>query len=276
MTDPDAGPLDADAPVTWCVQEESLGAAADLAYGVTLLRAVQQRVLSTPLIRVYRPEPTLAFGQRDVRLPGFDRARQAALDHGFTPVVRRAGGRAAAYHRGSLVVDRLSPDRDAIIHSRERFRVFADLYAQVLRDAGVDAAVGQVPGEYCPGEHSVHARRPEAGPATGPVKVIGTAQRVVSGAWLFSSSWVIGDPEPIRAVLVDVYAALGLSWDPSTAGSADEAAQAGAPGVDTGMVLARLRDRVGEPVRESAFSELLDRVPPDPAASAAAAASAPI
>lgn len=84
----------------------------------------------------------------------------------------------------------------------------------MLRGLGIDARLGEIPGEYCPGEHSVNV--------AGRIKAIGTAQRVVSGAWLFSSSVVVEDPDPIRAVLTDVEAALGIDWDPSTGGSISE------------------------------------------------------
>ncbi|WMY77233.1 lipoyl protein ligase domain-containing protein [Citricoccus sp. I39-566] len=209
----------------WVGQHESLGAAADLDYGITLLRAVQSGVLTRPLVRIYRPRPTVAFGQRDVRQDGFERAWQACLDHGFEPVVRRAGGRAAAYHHGSLVVDHLEPDADAMQGFRDRFAGFGELFAQVFRDAQVPAAVGEIPGEYCAGEFSVHTPLPPLADGTprGPVKLVGTAQRVVKGAWLFSSSIVVEHPEPIREVLVDVYRALGLDWDPGTAGAATDA-----------------------------------------------------
>ena len=54
------------------------------------------------------------------------------------------------------------------------------------------------------------------------VNASGTAQRVVSGAWLFSSSVIVTDPDPIRAVLTDVEAALGVTWDPLTGGAISE------------------------------------------------------
>ncbi|SFV20832.1 lipoate--protein ligase family protein [Micrococcus terreus] len=259
---PDDGPLTWGEPVTWCVQTRSLGAVGDLDYSVRLLRALQSGTLSGPLVRVYRPQPTVAFGQRDVRLPGFEAARQACLAHGFTPVVRQAGGRAAAYHQGSLVVDHLQAEPDAALGSRERFRSFAGLYRQVLADAGVDAEIGQIAGEYCPGEYSVHGNRPHG----GPVKLIGTAQRAVSGAWLFSSSWVIQDPGPIQAVLMAVYAALELDWDPETAGAADQArAAAGTePPVEVQTVIDRLWDRLG-PHHGLDFEDLATLVPPSPA-----------
>jgi hypothetical protein len=87
----------------------------------------------------------------------------------------------------------------------------------------VEAAVGEIPGEYCPGEFSVHGSTPGAS-STSPqlLKLIGTAQRVVSGGWLFSSVIIVANSAPIRAVLEASYAALGLDWDPATAGAADD------------------------------------------------------
>ncbi|MCY1160058.1 MAG: lipoate--protein ligase family protein [Citricoccus sp.] len=255
-----------DPALDWVRQEGSLGAAEDLDYAVTLLRAAQSGRLTDPVVRLYRPAPTVAFGQRDARLPGFDRARQACRDHGFTPVVRRAGGRAAAYHRGSLVVDHIQRDPDAMRGFRDRFAGFGQLFVDVFRARGVPAAVGEIPGEYCAGEFSVHTPLP-AGPdgaARGPVKLAGTAQRVVKGAWLFSSSLVVEDPAPVRAVLSDVYAALGLDWDPATAGAASDAE----PGITVDAVAAALREaypgtQAGTRTRitDRPWADLLERVP---------------
>jgi len=104
------------------------------------------------------------------------------------------------------------------------------MLASALRSVGVHAAVGEIPGEYCPGEFSVHGVDPEF-PAHR-VKLIGTAQRVVSGAWLFSSVVVVQDSTSIREVLTASYEALGLDWDPATAGAADDLL----PGVDVAAV----------------------------------------
>lgn len=194
-------------------------AAADLDRGIALLREVASGT-RPPTLRLYRPSPTVAFGQRDARLPGFAAAGRAAEERGFTPLVRRAGGRAAAYHDGCLVVDHLEPAADGVAGTRARFAAFGGFFAAVLARVGVDAHVGEVPGEYCPGEFSVHGRR-DGVPA---VKLVGTAQRVISGAWLFSSVVVVEDATPLRAVLSDVYAALGLDWLPSTAGGAEDLA----------------------------------------------------
>jgi lipoate-protein ligase A len=163
-----------------------------------------------PLLRHYRPAPTLAFGRRDTFLPGFTQAASAARRHGFEPVVRAAGGRAAAYHADCLILDEIMPAAGWIGAVQERFAEEAGRQAKALRGLGIDARVGEVPGEYCPGQFSVNAR--------GRVKLIGAAQRIVQGAWLLSSVVVVRDAEPLRAVLEEVYAALELAWEPATVG----------------------------------------------------------
>lgn len=170
-----------------------------------------------PVVRCYRPLATVAFGRRDGFLPGFSRAAAAAREQGFDPVIRAAGGRAAAYDEGCLVLDEVMAEPDSMRSVRERFAGEAQRQARALRSLGVDARVGQVPGEYCPGEFSVNAR--------GRTKLAGAAQRIVRGGWLFSTVVVVSSARTVRAVLEDVYGELGLDWDPSTTGSvADEVA----------------------------------------------------
>ncbi|MDJ0315961.1 lipoate--protein ligase family protein [Arthrobacter antibioticus] len=194
----------------------NLGAEADLHHALDLLGQVKTG-LQGDMLRFYRPEPTVAFGQRDTRLAGFSAAEQASRDNGFMPAVRRAGGRAAAYHQGTLIVDHIQHENDSIAGAKGRFGFFGDLFTQALRSLGVDAGVGEIPGEYCPGEFSVFGRS-----ASSNVKLVGTAQRVVAGAWLFSSVIVVENSAPIRKVLVDSYAALELQWDPATAGAVED------------------------------------------------------
>ncbi|HWE12587.1 MAG TPA: hypothetical protein VG365_03695 [Solirubrobacteraceae bacterium] len=168
-----------------------------------------------PVLRCYRPLSTVAFGRRDRFLAGFSRAAAAAQRHGFVPVIRAAGGRAAAYDEGCLVLEEIIPAADSMSAIRDRFADEAGRQAGALRSLGVDARVGEVPGEYCPGEFSVNAR--------GLTKLIGSAQRIVRGAWLFSTVVVVQSGGRLRPVLEDVYAGLGLEWEPTTTGSvADE------------------------------------------------------
>jgi octanoyl-[GcvH]:protein N-octanoyltransferase len=164
-----------------------------------------------PALRSYRPHPTVAFGRRDSFLPGFPQAVAAARRRAFTPVIRGAGGRAAAYDGGCLVFDEVMPAEDSMTGIQARFADEAELQARALRRLGVDARVGRVPGEYCPGEFSVNAR--------GRTKLIGAAQRVVRGGWLLSTVVVVDLAGDLRGVLEDVYAQLGLEWDPATTGA---------------------------------------------------------
>ena len=206
-------------------QEQSLGAVRDLDFGIELLGKARAGDIG-PTLRLYRPAPTVAFGQRDTRLPGFGAAAQACRDLGFEPLIRKAGGRAAAYHEGTLIIDHVEPHGDAIAGAKGRFAFFGEMLAGALQSVGVHAAVGEIPGEYCPGEYSVHGLAP-ADPAHR-IKLVGTAQRVVSGAWLFSSVVVVENSAPIREVLTASYAALGLDWDPATAGAVNDLV----PGLD--------------------------------------------
>lgn len=208
-------------------QPESLGASRDLDLAIELLRGTRRYAqdphdpLATgPMLRIYRPQPTVAFGQRDRKLPGFEAAAAACTELGFTPLVRRAGGRAAAYHSGSLVIDHIEPDPDPIRESQVRFRAFGELLGEALLRCGLDVQLGPIPYEYCYGEHSVHGVAP--GQPDVRIKVIGTAQRQIGTGWLFSSSIVVESGAAIRRVLTEAYGAMGLEWDPLTAGAADD------------------------------------------------------
>lgn len=195
------------------IADTSAGAIRDLGVARALLDDIRNGTRG-PTLRIYQPQPAVAFGARDRFAAGFPQATQAARAHGFTPALRTLGGRAAAYHLGSLVLDHLEPASTLYGKTQERFTQFGELYASALRTLGVDARIGEIPGEYCPGEFSVNA--------AGRIKIIGTAQRVTNKGWLFSSSVIVTDPQPIRACLTDVEAALGVNWDPQTGGALSE------------------------------------------------------
>jgi lipoate-protein ligase A len=203
--------------------------ALELALAQALLEAVARGELG-PAIRSYRPPATVAFGRRDALLPGFRHAAAAAHAHGFAPVLRAPGGQAAAYDDGCVVIDEIMPSRDPTKGTMDRFADRAERQAEALRRLGVDARVGQVPGEYCPGAFSVNS--------LGKTKLIGAAQRVVRGGWLFSTIVIVESAERIRAVLEDVYAAFGKGWDPVTVGSVAQEA----PGVTIDVVEEALLD----------------------------------
>ena len=204
------------------------------AYGTGVSEAVLTRVAAGELpatFRLHRPARELAFSKQDRASPGFEAAVAAARDAGFEPVVRLAGGRAAAFHEGTLAFAWASPAARPVADTHQRFELIAGIVAAALRGLGVDARVGEVPGEYCPGAWSVNAR--------GAVKLAGIGQRLITGGAHAGGVVVAGGSAELRAALEPVYEALGLEWDPATAGSVeDEVPGAGLEQVEEAIVAA--------------------------------------
>lgn len=166
--------------------------------------------------RIGRPGAMVAFGKLDLASPRYPDAAHAARAGGFEAVKRLAGGRAAVFHERTVAFAWAGPAKDTWSGTHERFRTAAGIVERALRALGVDARVGEVPREYCPGDYSVNAR--------GRTKLAGIGQRLIRGAWHIGGVIVVDDGERVRDVLVPVYEALGLDWDPATAGAvADEA-----------------------------------------------------
>ena len=160
------------------------GPAHDVALGPALLRVGLAADLDTAgereeIVRIFVPSPTAAFSRRDTLRPGYHEAVAAVRRHGFEPVVRFPGGRLALYHRGSVVVDHVRRERGASLDVDGRFAEYAGLVVDVLTARGIDARIGEVPGEYCPGAFTVNGG--------GVVKLAGSAQRLTRDGWLFST-----------------------------------------------------------------------------------------
>ena len=187
------------------------------AYGTGVSEAVLRRVAAGELgatLRIHRPARELAFSKQDRAEPGFERAVREAREAGFEPVVRLAGGRAAAFHEGTLAIAWASPAERPVGGTRERFELAAAIVTGALRGLGVDARVGEVPGEYCPGAWSVNAR--------GAAKLAGIGQRLITGGAHVGAVVVVQGSELLRSALEPAYAALELDWDPATAGSVED------------------------------------------------------
>ena len=124
---------------------------------------------------------------------------------------RLAGGRAAVFHEGTIAFTRVYPDPHPPRRTYERFEEVAALVAGTLEDLGIDARVGEVPGEYCPGAYSVNAG--------GARKLAGIGQRMIRGGAHVGVVIVVSGEDLVREALVPVYEALELDWDPATSGS---------------------------------------------------------
>ena len=187
------------------------------AFGTAVSRAILGRVAGgelPPTIRLHRPGRELAFSRQDRGAAGFGRAVAVARGLGFEPVFRLAGGRAAAFHEGTLALARAWRTADPARTTRDRFDVVSATIAAALRGLGVDARVGEVPGEYCPGTWSVNAR--------GKRKLVGIGQRLISGGAHVGAVIVVTASELLGGVLEPVYEALELDWDPATVGAVED------------------------------------------------------
>jgi lipoate-protein ligase A len=189
------------------------GPVHDVALGPALLKAGD--AFEGGVVRVYSPRRTAAFSRRDSRQPGFAAAAAAARDLGFTPVIRPQGGRLAVYHEGSLIIDQVLRRRDAAHGLAERFEAFAAVHQRALRALGADVRVGELDGEYCPGEYSLNV--------AGRFKVVGSAQRITRDGWLFSTTVQVTGTALLRAATIAAYEALGYDLRPLTVGSLEDA-----------------------------------------------------
>jgi octanoyl-[GcvH]:protein N-octanoyltransferase len=148
-------------------------------------------------------------------------------------MLREGGGHAVVYDERSVVVEVWTPNESIVTGIDERFEQGTARIVSALRSLGLDPQVGELPGEYCAGAHSVSLEG---------IKVAGTAQRIRRGSALFAAVVLVGGGDLIRAALADIYAALDLSWDPSTAGAIQDLA----PHVTPDSVESALRAAFGE------------------------------
>lgn len=164
-------------------------------------------------LRLHRPSPTAAFSRIDSLHAGYDAAAKAVRRHGFSPVLRPAGGRLAIYDSGALVIDLVAPHDRQKADPMTRFALFCDALKAALSDLGFPAEIGELPHEYCPGKYSLHV---------GGRKVVGVAQRMTRAGYHLGAIVVVGPATAARAAMSEAYPALGLMLDPNTVGSLAE------------------------------------------------------
>ncbi|UJA21387.1 lipoate--protein ligase family protein [Thermoleophilia bacterium SCSIO 60948] len=209
----------------------------DPALGTAITRVVLEHAASGELgatARLQRTGPVVTFGRQDSTSPGFADAVAAAREQGFRCTLRLAGGRAAVFHEGTVAFSIALPDPTPRRGTQARFLLWSEFVTAALRRVGVDARVGEVEGEYCPGSYSVNAR--------GRVKLAGVGQRLIDGAAHVGGVIVAGDSARLRDVLIPVYEALGLDWRPETAGAAEDEV----PGADLDAVESALLNELDE------------------------------
>lgn len=184
-------------------------------------------------MRLYVPGREVAFGKRDAVTPQYPAAVAAAQDAGFAAVERLAGGRAAVFTEETIAFSLAIPDPDPRSTIYERFHLISSLMVDAFARLGVPSAVGQVAGEYCPGDFSVHHDH--------RIKLMGVGQRLVKNAAHVGGVVAVNRSDLLLQALIPVYRALELEWRPSTVGTLGEVR----PGITNDDVIAALREQLG-------------------------------
>ena len=199
----------------------------DAAVSRVVLRQVAAGDLPETL-RLFVPERLVAFGSRDTVNPAFEAAQQMAAAEGFASYRRLAGGKAAVFHEHTIAFAWAIPSSDPSATIAQRFDETDGIITTALGSLGVDARVGEVLGEYCPGANSINAG--------GRFKLAGIGQRLIAGAAHVGGVVVVDRADLVNRALVPVYDALGYTWDPATTGAVSSEVE-----TDVAAVMAAVR-----------------------------------
>lgn len=227
----------------------------DVAVSQAMLQAVAQGYPADTL-RLTQPPAMVAFGKMDRVQDGFKDALLACQTTGATPVLRLAGGRAAAFHPGCLGLAWARSEPPGTLDTQTRFDLLSEILIAVLSDLGVDARRGEVPGEYCPGDSTINAR--------DQVKLVGVGQRSVGRASHLGGVIVCENEHHTRQILEPVYQALEAHFDPATCGSVYS--ESGGRGVEHTLEVLQehfssryqleIRDSIPKEIMEQAYTLL--------------------
>ena len=201
--------------------------AFDTALSHALLRSVAAGEVPESL-RLHQPGSIVAFGRQDVVGPGYLPAVKASRAAGYEAIERLAGGRAAVFHAGTIAFAWTIPSEKPREEIKLRFDALTATLLNAFRALGADARIGEVPGEYCPGSYSINV--------SGRHKVMGTGQRIIGGAAHVGGVIVVEGGDRIAEILIPVYQALELPWNPATSGDLAGAV----PGITREDVLAAI------------------------------------
>ena len=162
-------------------------------------------------LRFRRPRPTAAFSPQDTTHPNYERIKQHARVNGFEPIERGTGGRLTMFDEQALAITIISPHVDPHQHTMKRYDIFADTIVEALVQLGIDARVGELPNEYCPGKFSINAG--------GRIKLVGIAQRMNRRCIQMGAIIAVERSEKACAAIAETYDAMGLPFDRETYGA---------------------------------------------------------
>jgi octanoyl-[GcvH]:protein N-octanoyltransferase len=166
------------------------------------------------ILRVRRPRPTAAFSPQDTTHPDYERIKDQARASGFQPIERGTGGRLTMFDEKALAITLIWPHPEPHAHTMRRYEIFSSAIAKALTMLGIDAGVGELPNEYCPGKFSVNAE--------GRVKLVGIAQRMNRRCFQMGAIIAVERSEKACAAIDDAYRAMALPFDAKTYGAISE------------------------------------------------------
>lgn len=184
------------------------------------------------IVRFVRPRPTAAFSPQDTTHPNYKDVQNQVLANGFAPVERGTGGRLAIFDENALVISILAPHPDPREHIIERYGILADAFAVALKTFRIDARVGELPDEYCPGRFSLNV--------DGRLKIAGISQRISRQSLQIDTLLSVFRSSLASLALAEAYAGLGLPFDPDTYGALKDVQ----PTLDYGQVNTTFKDAV--------------------------------
>lgn len=185
-------------------------AALDTAISRALLQQVSNGEIPQTF-RLYQPKNLIAFGPQDALEPGFLKAVGIARSKGFDGIQRLVGGRAAMFHQGTLAFGLTIRDNHPRTNVELHFQMMARFLLEAFKSLGLEARIGPVNGEYCPGKYSINSQ--------GKFKLAGMGQRLTKSATYIGGVISLKQNKEAEKILELVYRALNLELDPTSFGS---------------------------------------------------------
>ena len=169
------------------------------------------RIGDQGILRFRRPRPTAAFSPQDTTHPDYEQVKEQARARGFEPIERGTGGRLTLFDEHALGITIIAPHSEPHQHILKRYEILSAAIATALQNLGIDARVGELSNEYCPGKYSVNAG--------GRIKLVGVAQRMNQRCLQMGAIISVTRSDWACTGIEEAYRAMGLNFDPKTYGA---------------------------------------------------------
>jgi octanoyl-[GcvH]:protein N-octanoyltransferase len=169
-----------------------------------------------PTVSITHSTRHVGVTRRDTFRPGFADAVRASREEGYPVLVRSSGGGATAAHYGTFGFSIIRPTTDGEPRRtiRDRYDEAAALVLGAFSRLDIQAEIGEVRDEFCPGDYSIRVGGWEEG-----AKVVGIAQRITRRATSVGGIVLVEGEEELAHVLERVYTAMRLPFRPESVGS---------------------------------------------------------